>query len=527
MLSRRSCFWMLLILLPPAVKAQTVFKNIDVQHYTFSLTLNDRDNNIKGKAEVTVKFLKDVDGFRLNLVKKKSTGKGMLVTGITADGKSLQFKQDSDVMRISAVEQGGSIHNFTIIYSGIPADGLIISTNKFGHRTFFGDNWPDRARNWLPCADYPSDKATVDFLVTAPDHYQVVANGLKVQETLLANHLKLTHWHESVPLPAKVMVLGIANFAIQQSGIVDSTPVYSYVFPENKETGFKSYAYAPAILKFYINKFGPYAYEKLANVQSKTIFGGMENAGAIFYDEKLVGLKFDEELLAHEIAHQWFGDAVTEKSWQNLWLSEGFATYMANCYLESKYGADTLKKREVTDRKKVIAFEKERLSPVVDTGVKNNYMQLLNTNSYEKGSWVLHMLRRKLGDSLFWQGLRNYYAQYKNSNANTFDFEQVMEQTSRQHLDVFFKQWLYTAGHPNLLITWKYDVDKKAVAIHITQKQADLYEFTLQYAINGQVYSIDIKKRETEASTTAPAKPNIFLIDPDVNLLARFEVEAQ
>lgn len=510
-----------------SVFAQTTFPGIDVQHYSFSIKLNDDNDTIKGRAAVTIKFLQDVPQVQLNLVKKNNTGKGMLVSSVTENGNNLSFAQDSDVVSIASPAKTNTTHTYTINYQGVPADGLIISTNKFGKRTFFGDNWPNRAHNWLPCADYPSDKASLDFMVTAPDHYQVVSNGLKVEEKQLANQTKFTHWKETVPLPTKVMVIGVADFAIEQSGTVNGIPVYSYVFPENKTAGFKSYAYAPEILKYYIGKIGPYEFKKLANVQSKTIYGGMENSSAIFYDEKLIGLKYDEELLAHEIAHQWFGDAVTEKSWQNLWLSEGFATYMTNCYLEHKYGTDTLKKREMADRRKVINFERERLTPVIDSAVKGNYVQLLNANSYEKGGWVLHMLRRKLGDTLFWKGIRAYYAKEEGANASTIDLRLAMEQVSGQNLEPFFKQWLYTSGHPELRVNWKYDADKKTVSIQITQKQDKLFDFPLKYAIGKETYTIDIRNKDTAITIAARVKPKTIKMDPDVDLLAGFEVNEQ
>ncbi|MHB8206149.1 M1 family metallopeptidase [Mucilaginibacter sp.] len=508
-----------------AAKAQVAFKDIDVQHYKFAIALNDANDNIKGKAEVTIKFTGNVNEPELNLVKKNSTGKGMLVSSVDENGKALKFVQDSDVVHILSPAKNNTTHTYIINYSGIPADGLIISTNKHGHRTFFGDNWPNRAHNWLPCADYPSDKATVEFIVTAPDHYQVVSNGLKIQEKKLPNHIKLTHWKENEPLAPKLMVIGVADFAIQQSGTVNGVPVYTYVFPEDKVNGFKNYAYAPDILKFYDAKIGLYDYEKLANVQSKTIYGGMENASAIFYYEESTDAgRAVEELEAHEIGHQWFGDAVTEKNWKNLWLSEGFATYMTNCYLENKYGIDTLKKREAFDRNKVIKFERRHYAPVVDTAVKGNYVQLLNANSYEKGSWTLHMLRRKIGDEAFWKGLRTYYAQYKNKNANTADLEQVMEQTSGQDLHTFFSQWIYNAGHPELSLVWSYDADKKSIGFTITQKQSNLYTFPLQLSIDGKLYTIDVKNKETIVSYASNAKPVVIVADPNVDLLAEFEV---
>jgi len=527
---RKHCLFyaLFLLLLVASAKAQTIFPDIDVQHYTFAITLNDDNNSISGKATIDIKFLNNVAQFKLNLVKKNSSGKGMLVSEITEGSKKLKFSQDDDVVNIISTAKKQSKHSFTISYSGVPADGLIISQNKFGHRTFFGDNWPNRAHNWLPCADYPSDKASVDFIVTAPDHYQVVSNGIKVLETIMPNHTKLTHWTESAPLAPKVMIIGVADFAIQQSSNVNGIPVYTYVFPEDKEVGFKNYKYAPDILAWYIKKFGPYAFEKLANVQSKTIYGGMENSSAIFYyeDSPEAG-RADEELMAHEIAHQWFGDAAGEKTWANLWLSEGFATYMTNCYLEHKYGPDTLKKREAADRRTAIGFESRHLTPVVDTTVKTNFKRLLNANSYQKGGWALHMLRRKLGDTLFWKGIRAYYAKYDGHNANTADFERVMEQASGQNLQQFFKQWLYTTGHPDIKVTWSYNADEKAVHIAFTQKQTTLFDFPMEYSIDGKLYKINIAQKETSVSIPTATKPVSVVMDPDVNVLAVFEVAEQ
>lgn len=529
-----------------SLKAQNTAPTFDVQHYRFAIQLTDASDTIKGQAEVQIKFLKDVNSVQLDFVKQKGAtsdsgsnassphvisdqkvglaGKGMLVSAVTADGKAVIFTQDTETLTIKTTAKANSTHSYTIIYQGIPADGLIISTNKFGHRTFFGDNWPNRAHNWLPCVDYPADKAPVDFVVTAPDHYDVVANGLKIEETALPNHFKLTHWKETAQLPTKVMVIGVADFAIDHPGDANGVPVYTYVFPENKEEGFKNYAIATQILPFYMKNVGPFAYKKLANVQSKTIFGGMENAGAIFYFENSTTTKGIEELMAHEIAHQWFGDAASEKNFGHVWLSEGFATYMTNLYLESKYGADTLTKREAGDRKMVFAFEKRRYTPIVDTLVKSNYMQLLNANSYQKGGWVLHMLRRKVGDEAFWKGVKAYYAKYNGGNAYTSGLQKIMEQASGKDLKQFFLQWLYTAGHPDLGINWKYDTGKGEVEVTVTQKQETLYELPLEIAVDAQQHTINLKDRITVARFKATAKPTEIKADPNVNLLATFAV---
>jgi aminopeptidase N len=250
----------------------------------------------------------------------------------------------------------------------------------------------------------------------------------------------------------------------------------------------------------------------------------MENAGSIFYFEESPTTRGIEELMAHEIGHQYFGDAASEKNFGHVWLSEGFATYVTNLYLENKYGADTMKKREAADRKVVLAFEKKRHTPVVDTLVKDNYMQLLNANSYQKGGWVLHMLRHKIGDKAFWTGIRNYYAKYSGGNAYTSGLQKVMEQASGQDLAQFFKQWLYTPGHPDLGISWKYDAAKGMVNVSVTQKQEGLFAISLELAIDGQLHTINFNDKTTTAQFKVKAKPSKVEADPNVHLLATFEV---
>ena len=524
---RKSYLLLAALTLSMAAKAQQPGAVIDVQHYKFAITLNDDNNNIKGTASVTTKFLKTASAFALDLAKKDDKGKGMLVTALKENGKALHFTQDDDKVTISTTGKKGSLHTYVLSYQGVPSDGLIISTNKHGHRTFFGDNWPNRGHNWLPLVDHLADKATVEFVVTAPAHYNVVANGLKLEEKLLPNKLKLTHWKETAKLPAKVMVIGVADFAIDHPGNPNNIPVYTYVFPEDKEIGFKNYAVATKIIPFYNEKVGPFPYKKLANVQSKTIFGGMENAGAIFYYENSVLGQDIEPLMAHEIAHQYFGDAVSEKNWWHVWLSEGFATYMTNCYMESRYGVDTLKHAEKADRRAVLAFEQKYKAPIVDSAFTGKLMNILNDNAYQKGGWVLHMLRRKVGDDAFWKGISTYYKLYTGGNAYTDDLRVVMEKASGQDLKQFFKQWLRTAGHPDLNITWKYNAANTAIDIHVEQTQDELFEFPLEISVNGKMIKTDIKAKTVNIVAPLTPDQNGVVVDPNVNLLASYTVNGE
>jgi aminopeptidase N len=507
------------------LQAQKPGASIDIQHYEFGIQLNDDSNVVKGNAVIEFLLLKDTQTILLDLVSKRADGKGMTITAVMENNQPLVFEHADNIVSVhlAALAHAGEKRTIVIQYGGIPADGLIIANNKYRHRGFFADHWPNRAKNWLPCIDHPSDKASVDFIITAPAHYDVVSNGVQVQQDSLSGNLKRTHYKEETPLPMKIMVIGVADFAIQHAGDVQNIPVYSWVYPEDKEKGFYDYAQAIDILPFFIQNVGAYAYKKLANVQSKTIFGGMENAGTIFYSENsITGTRKTESLLAHEIAHQWFGDMATERDWPHLWLSEGFATYMTILYFEKTHGADTAKKMLQQDREQVIAFSHTQKRAVVDTTV-TNYMELLNANSYQKGGWVLHMLRQQTGDSIFWKGVRQYYAQYKGRNASTRDLQKVMETVSGKDLSVFFQQWLYTPGQPLLDISWKYGKSKKSISVTIVQQQATLFKFPLELSVrgkNGTVSKvIDISQKETNFSIPVKDPVQSVLVDPNTRLL--------
>lgn len=501
----------------------------DVQHYKFELTLSDDSDTIRGVATIRVKWLKNADSIVLELVSfNAKTGKGMKATLDRLQPYTMKQTGDKLIIRANVPVSAGEEREIRIRYSGVPADGLIISKNTYGDRTFFADNWPNRAHNWIPCIDQPDDKASVEFLVTAPDHYRVVSNGKLIIDSLIVPGWRLTHWQEQVLLPTKVMVIGVARFEVEEAGKSGTVPVSSWVFPQNRETGFANYKKAVDILTFFRNYIGPYAYEKLANVQSKTIFGGMENASAIFYyEESAIGEHSEEALIAHEIVHQWFGNMATEAHFSHLWLSEGFATYLTHLYLGKQYGKDSLARGLAKDRERIVAFTKMSGRPVVDS--LSPYMELLNENSYQKGSWVLHMLRQRTGDEKFQQIIRHYYKEYEGKNARTEDFIRVAEEISGQSLQQFFQQWLYRAGVPLLEIKWTYKETAQKIEITIRQKQELLYTFPLELAVKNGSQTLafrkfDISQRSQSYSipvsgTGVPAGKLTLAIDPDTNLL--------
>lgn len=505
---------------------------LDIQHYAFYLSLFDDSDRIEGKAHIYFRVKQPIRSFELDLFAERPDGKGMRVLSVTLENKPVDFNQEGDKLLLSCpgdLEQG-EVYQLLIDYAGIPIDGLVIGKNKFGRRTFFGDNWPNRARHWLPTVDHPSDKASVEFIVEANERYQVIGTGQQQEETNLPNGRRRTHWATQIPLPTKVMVIGAAEFAVALAGEVSGIPVTSWVFPENREAGFTDYAQAVPVLDWFHQHLAPYPYEKLANVQSKTRYGGMENASNIFYFEHSVnGKKEREALIAHEIAHQWFGNSASEADWHHVWLSEGLATYLTHLYFEHTHGREVFVDRLLKDRSTIIRFAQQNPNqPIVDTSIQN-YTKVLSANTYQKASWVLHMLRQKVGTNLFWKGLRTYYQQYQFGNAYTKDFKHIMERISGQELDDFFQQWFFEPGVPELSLGWRQVGQQLEVTIR--QNQNTHHELDLLIHAQGsngnQLGHTLVKVKAGRTKTTIPVKGKVgrLHLDPETQLLFKAQVK--
>ena len=507
-------------------------KNIvDIIAYEFTIEINDEHNEISAEALIQLKVLQKTDSVYLDFDKLDHSGKGMKIQSISLNQKqSPNYKHIDDKIVFYDTENWHNKSNIYLIirYKGVPKDGLYISRNKYGKRTFFGDNWPNRAHYWLPVIDHPSDKAKVTFSIIAPKHYQIIATGTKLGQNAYQDKI-VWHYQSFIPISTKVMVFAAADFKVKNYPKVllseQKLPVSSWIYKSSPDEGFDDYRCAIRVVSFYDSLVGPYSYEKLANVQSKTRFGGMENAGNIFYAESSVdGSKSVENLVAHEVAHQWFGNSVSEQNWSDIWLSEGFATYLTDMYLEHKYGKEKLKERMAMERNKVIRFNRYNAKPIV-YNEQTRLMNLLNPNSYEKGAWVLHMLRQKIGDENFVKSLRVFYQKYRNKNASTSDFIDIVENISKQDLRDFFKQWLYVAGLPKLKMS--YAIEGNTITFDVLQQNANLYQFTMPVKVvfgnNAQLFNLEInqKQQQFKFKLLAPVseKEARVLFDPNVQVL--------
>lgn len=512
---------------------------IDALNYVFRLTLTDDTDEILGDATVDLRFLKDnLADFTLDLA-SVNDGKGMRVSEVQSQGAALRFTHKADLLRVTldSPSKAGERRQFIVRYRGVPARGLRILKNKFGERCFFSENWPNNARQWLPMIDHPYDKATSEFIIIAPIKYQIVANGLLQEETDLGEGLRLTHWKQSVPIASWLNALGVAQFSAHHAGLVKGVELQTWVYHQERETGPAWFeTTARQAVEFFSENIGPYSYEKLANVEAAGFGGGTEHASAIFYGENSIltdpktGLaRPGTGLIAHEIAHQWFGDAVTEKDWDDVWLSEGFATYFTLLFTEHYQGRDAFVAGLQRSREQVFTLEKRSPGVAVLHNNLADMKNVLNQIIYQKGGWTLHMLRGLMGTDKFWAGIRDYYRRYRDGSASTDEFRRVMEEDSGVELSWFFQQWLARAGSPVIEGTWGYDAQTKRVVIELTQKQpGEAYRLPLEVGltIDGppKVDKIEMTRKQQRFEIAADKEPVAVTLDPNTRMLmeARF-----
>jgi aminopeptidase N len=513
-------------------------------HYNVSITLNDQLTEItSATAEITIVSLKDT-------LSQIDLDFGELpVDAVTVNNEAAPFERSPGLLKIKLSRGAPKNARLVVVvsYHGKPTDGLILSTDKAGKPSAVGDNWPDRLHHWIPCLDHPSAKATVNFTVNAPARTVVVANGRLDRVETGSESTKTWRYTEGVPIPPYCMIIAAGEFALLTPPEHDVTPLSYYVPLTDKHLAMQGFSTANPSLKFFSQTVGPYPYQKLALIVGATRFGGMENSSAIVFTSTLFDTRSRAEpiskvfkiregivsLVAHEIAHQWFGDSVTESTWADLWLSEGFATYFAGLMIQRYEGEPAFQQYMKRTAEEYLNYAKKKSTPIHDTETENLF-QLLNANNYQKGAWVLHMLRSSLGEEVFFRGIRDYYRSHKNSTATTEDLRLALEKASGRNLKEFFSRWIYGAGHPRYQLTWEWNQTKSkegvlTINLNQTQKE-DAFLMPVPFEIansNGLMRkSINPTGKLTTLSLPLSSRPMAVRLDPNDTILKEVSVDA-
>lgn len=462
-----------------AVRVERTVDAWQPQHYLVNLTLNDQLSEIvSASARIDVVVLKPTALIDLDFGE-------LTIDTVTLDGRSASFTHKDDKLKINLSEPSrpGTRLQISVQYHGKPKDGLILTKDKDGKPSAVGDNWPNRVHHWIPVLDHPSAKATVTFNVTSPAREEVVANGRLDHVETVAGGNRTWTYSEGVPIPPYCMIIAVGQFKRFEPTERSLTPLSYYVPQSDAPYALKGLAPANPSVSFFSETVAPYPYEKLALIVGATRFGGMENSSAIVFTSTMLNPKPDAKisktfgiprgvttLIAHEIAHQWFGDSVTESTWADLWLSEGFATYFAGLFLQRYESEEAFQEYMKGAAEAAFGYEKEKRTPIFDRDTED-LLKLLNANNYQKGAWVLHMLRSRLGDEAFFRGIKDYYRAHANATATSEDLRVALEKASGKDLRPFFTRWIYDSGHPQYELSWQW-LRKRELRLVLRQVQA-------------------------------------------------------
>ena len=479
------------------------------------------------EARLTIRFLQpDAAAFYLDLI-------SLSVDSVLLDGQRINFKTENQRIVIP-VENSVDTTLVAVFYHGRPAnDGF--GGFFFGSRTIWtvGEglytNPPSMFRYWAPSHDEPSDKATLDMKVTVPQPLQVVSNGLLVSATGNPENKTTTfYWKESHPIATYLIAVSIDKYAVFTDNYIsvsgDTIPLQFYVYPKNLERAQEDWKDTAKMIAFFESKFVPFPFDKYGMVEVP-MRGAMEHQSMTSYSSGLItGDHRYDYIVAHELAHQWWGDMITCDSFHHIWLNEGFATYCEALWAERVHGHAALHT--------VMGYNKY-MGPgtiyVKDTGKDDIFSGAL---SYAKASWVLHMLRHVVGDTTFFSILREYYQRYQYKTATTEQFRDVCEDISGKDLHTFFHQWIYESGHPEYEYLWKAEKiaeEQYKVSGMINQTQTDGPVFKMPIDITIKTESADTTIVFTDTTASAPfaftinSKPTGVVLDKDEWSLCRVQ----
>ena len=531
-----------------AERRERLIENWRPLHYDVTLAFDDKLSELT-RAETRLEALVLRD--RLSVIDLDFGA--LTIESASVNGSPARYERPPQGERLNIFlarpARRGERLQLRIIYRGRPADGLILTEDKDGRPSATGDNWPNRVHHWIPSLDHPSAKATVNFSVTAPARSTVVANGHLSSRRTNANATQTWTFKETAPMPPYCMVVAVGEFTEIKPGVMRPNrlpPVAYYVPPSEQKFALEGFGAAIPSLKFFSETVASFPYAKLAHIVGATRFGGMENSGAIIYSRTLfdprenapVSPRFRVrrgivELVAHETAHQWFGDAVTPATWADLWLSEGFATYYAGLFVERHESRAAFGEYMSRKGEEYLKYEVTRRAPIHDRETED-LNKLLNANNYQKGAWVLHMLRAELGDAAFFRGIRAYYRAHLHKTATTEDLRRALERASGRSLREFFARWVYASGHPRYEAAWDWNEPAASrggvltLTVKQTQEGGAHFPNSMPVEIVTGTGTRRVKLvprgRETSQRVYLNRKPSEVRFDPDATILKEMTV---
>jgi aminopeptidase N len=513
---------------------------IDIEHIKLDISIDEKQKSISGQAAITFKpFLNGLEQIELDAVE-------LAIKQVSLGSKNLSFETHPDKLVISLDKAYNNNEKLTVLveYSAKPRKGMffIEPDKNYPNRPYqvWTQNQPDDSAYWFPCFNAPGDKYSSEIRATVNNKFTVISNGrlIETSEDRKAG-TKTFHWHQQQPHASYLISLIVGEFE-EVNTEVNGCPFSYFVYKGKKDSADKIFGRTPEMFKLFCEKFGyPYPFDKYSQaIVSDFTFSGMENTSsttltdillewALTKDSTSSNISHDE-LIAHELAHQWWGDLVTCKSWHHNWLNEGFASYSEVIWREHAFGKEDASVYRLQDYNDYL---RQDLGEVRRPIVFDRYaysVELFDRHAYQKGSLTVHMLRKELGDEAFYQGIKHYLSKHAFKTVETHDLKIALEEATGRQLDTFFHQWLYRAGYPEFSVTSSWDSKQKMLRLNVRQTQkvdseTPLFRVSVDVEVTTtkerRVFTILVEKAEADYYFPSESKPLMVIFDKGDHVL--------
>ena len=518
-------------------------RNFDVLHYVIKTSFDVANKTVKGAVEVTLKplykgfseFDLDAEGLKIEQVSLLS---GMTLRSVSRPGR----------LHISLDRAYASSETITVSikYHARPQRGLYFvptaSDNGFKRPAhIWTQGEPEDNHYWFPCYDFPDDKATSEQYITTGGSEIAISNGELVETTINANGTRTFHWRMGQPHSSYLISMIVGDY-VKLTDSYKNIPLEYFTYRGTENLARRAFEKTPVIMNWFGGVLNyEFPYDRYAQtIVGNFIFGGMENITATtFADTEILHAEDNPDdssavnLVSHELAHSWFGDLVTCKDWSNLWLNEGFATFMEAAFREHQDGRKAYFAELEKDAALYFQSEPSEHHPLVNPNYPLS-MDLFDTTTYKKGAYVVHMLRETVGDETFWKALNVYLNEYKYRSVDSRDLQKVFEKVSGQSLEWFFDQWVYKGGYPELTIRSRYDSTTRGLTLNVTQTQKFGHitpavfrlpiEIEIETSDGVRTESIVINRRTQDFTFRLSGRPQSITFDKGARILKKLQI---
>jgi len=523
----------------PADEPYARSRDYDLQHSKIDLRFDLEQKKVLGEVTHSLSILRD------GCAKIIFDSAGLTIQKVTVNKAAAKFETTAEklIIPLAAQAKTGEKFDITIKYEGKPTKGMyfILPDKDYPDRPsqIWTQGESEDTHYYLPTYDYPNDRLTTETILTVPSSWITVSNGKLMSVSDAGKGLKTWYWKESVPSSTYLITVVAGEFD-EVKDTWRGIPVTYYAPKGRGDRLAINYGRTPAMMELFSKKFGvDYAWEKYAQVMvDDFVAGGMENSSATtntstsLVHPKLAPEYFtgEDDLISHELGHQWFGDLVTCKDWGNIWLNEGFATFLEAVWTEAHFGKDQADYERWNGAREW--FESNNLwnKPIVRHDFDDS--SEFDGNAYGKGGWVLYMLRHQIGEEAFYRGLKHYLEVNRGKNVITGDLAKAIEEATHTNVDQFFSQWVYGAGAPRFDLSYTYDSEKHQVMLAVKQTQtAEGYvgifrvpvEVEITTASGPKLYNVAVSKDKQTFSLPAETAPLMVLFDKGGHVLKSAE----